>query len=81
MKCCLNQHGFKENQIVAVFFNNHNVGFFFSDKFSFSFYSESLWRGALWEVHCPHGRYTAGKQVVQASSLAGGVHCLRRSRD
>lgn len=35
MKCCLNQHGFKENQIMAVFFSNQNVDiliFFISDR-------------------------------------------------
>lgn len=32
MKCCLNQHGFKENQIMAMFFNNRNTDFFFSSQ-------------------------------------------------
>lgn len=63
MKCCLNQHGFKENQVMAVFFNDQNadIGLFSSQtetEFLFTL-RVSVWEGAVWEVPCPQGRYRA----------------------
>lgn len=39
--------------------------FHLGQNLSFSVHNESLCPEALWEVHCPHGRYRAGKPAVQ----------------
>lgn len=55
MKCCLNQHGFKENQIMAMFFNNQNTDFFFfiSDRNLVFLFTVRVSVKELWDVQCP----------------------------
>lgn len=67
MKCCLNQHGFKENQIMAMFFNNRNTDFFFHlrQKLSFSSHNEGFCQGAMGCAVSLWGRYMTGELVVQ----------------
>lgn len=72
MKCCLNQRGFRANQIVAVFYNqNVDIRFFFFFKnlrqtLSFSFHAEGVSSSSLgsaqslWQVH---GRNTASSLI------------------
>jgi len=55
MKCCLNQHGFKENQIITVSFNNQNADYFFSFQTEtwFFFFTMKVSVQELWDVQCP----------------------------
>lgn len=79
MKCCLNQHGFKENQIITVSFNNQNADYFFfiSDRnLVFLFHNEGFCPGAVGCAVSLQGTYMSG-EPAGSKSLAGGADACK----